>query len=531
MTDEQPQGTAMNSFSRLSVKFAYMLDSAEKYKKTKYFFKQLFYDDHFYLKKYFDYFMIFLVLTSVFILVRDVKHEVPDILLNFNAYVISIIFFIEYLLRLWVYSDSRKIVIENYEKDLFLQRDFRFFSVFKKSVAKKWEFIRSPQAIIDLLAVMPFFHEFRILRIFVLFRVFKIFRYTRRIQNMLSILASKKFELLTLLMFSSTLIFLSTVLIYIVEAKNPHTHIETPYDAFYWAIVTISTVGFGDVVPVSDMGRLIAIITILLSVAVLAFATSIIISAFTQKLDEIKENDNIEKSMQLDKLYVICGWGKVANITARKFTKKEKNFIILDHNRDAVLEAQKYGYLAFWLDPAKSMSYDRLEIDFKQNVSAVLCLYDSDVQNIYVALTVRVISPHVKIISLLKSENNRIKMSHVGVDEIVYPQYLAGMIAREFAGKPAAFEVIHMIRSEHEGANIEEMVVGELILAHFSTTGSLQYKRYHMLLLGIQKKEGFVFNPGEETILSKGDILILLGEQSMFQEFDHFVHNRRRRRP
>ena len=520
----------MNPFARFSIWFAYLLDSSSRYRMIKHYFYRLFNDDYFPQKKYFDYLMISLVLISVIILVRNVKHNVPEVLVYFNSYVISIIFFIEYLLRLWVYSDSRKIVIDNYEKDLFLQRDFLFYPVFKKILSKKWEFIRSPQAIIDLLAVMPFFHEFRILRIFVLFRVFKIFRYTKRIRNLLSILTSKKFELLTLLMFSSTLIFISTVLIYIIEAKNPHTHIETLYDAFYWTIVTISTVGFGDLVPVSDAGRMVAIITILLSVAVLSFATSIIISAFTQKLDEIKENDNIEKTMQFKQLHLLCGWSKVAQITAQKLKKKEKNFIILDKEKEKVEAAQKLGYLAFWLDPAKSLSYKKLEIDFEHNVAAVLCLYDDDVKNIYVALTVRVTSSDVKIISLLESESNRVKMQHIGVDKIIYPQHLAGMIAREFAGKPAAFEVIHAIRSEHEGADVEEMIVDELILARFSTVASLQHKRHHMLMLGMQRGEDFIFIPKGDTSLKKDDIIILLGEKSLFLEFDHFVHSRRGRR-
>ena len=518
----------MNPFARFSVWLAYFLNSSSKYRIVKHYFYRLFNDDRFAQKKYFDYFMISLVLASVVILVRDVKHDVPETLTYFNSYVISIIFFIEYILRLWVYSDSRKIIIENYEKDLFLQRKFLFYPTLKKIVAKKWEFIRSPQAIVDLLAVMPFFHEFRILRIFVLFRVFKIFRYTKRIQNMLSILKSKKFELLTLMMFSSALIFISTVLIYIIEAKNPHTQIETLYDAFYWTIVTISTVGFGDVVPVSDAGRMVAIITILLSVAVISFATSIIISAFTQKLDEIRENDNIEKSIQMKDLHLICGWSKVSLITAKKLKRKSKNFVILDKDRESVEAAQKMGFLAFWLDPAKSHSYNKLEIDFQNRVAAVLCLYDDDVQNIYVALTIRVINSSVKIVSLLESESNRIKMKHVGINQIIYPQHLAGMIAREFAGKPAAFEVVHAIRSEHEGATVEELMVDDFMLSRFDTIASLEHKRHHLLLLGIQKKDRFIFNPGGEQDLEKGDILIMLGENSIFKEFDNFVHSRRR---
>ena len=487
-------------------------------------------DDTFRPKHYFDAFIIALIFMSVFVLVREVRHPVSPTLLFFNNYIVSLIFLVEYLLRLWVHDDMHKVIIEQYERDLFLERSFSFGAACRTILSQKWAFVHSPQAIIDLLAVVPFFHEFRIFRIFVLFRVFKIFRYTRRIQNLISILAVKKFELLTLLMFVATVVFISTILIYVIEARNPHTEITTLYQAFYWTIVTISTVGFGDVVPLSDEGRAVAIIIILISVSVLSFTTSIIVSAFSQKLDEIKESDNIEKSVRLKNLYLLCGWSKVAHITASRLKKEGKHFMILDADETAVAQAQKHGFLAFALDPTKLSTYRRLEIDFAHNVEAVLCLYDSDIQNLYIALSIRAIDDAVPLISLLKEAQNEIKMRKAGVEMVIHPQNLVGKIAREFSGKPVAFEVIHALRSEHEGARIAELYIDDLILRHFETVAALELRRFHLILMGIQRKNDFLFRPDPDTPLSEGDILVLIGERSLVAEFDRFVHSGRRRR-
>jgi len=511
-------------FSKIIIWYAYLLENSLKYRKFKRFFWRLMNDNNFILKHYFDAFIIGLIFISIFILIQEVKYHLNPKIIYFNNYVISAVFLVEYILRFWVDSDIHKIVIEQYEQDLFLQRDFSLKRAFNTILLKKWEFIRSPMSIIDLLSVVPFFHEFRIFRIFIIFRVFKIFRYTRRIQNLISILAVKKFELMTLFIFIFIVVFISTILIYVIEAQNPHSEISSLFQAFYWTIVTISTVGFGDVVPVSDEGHMVAIIIILISISILSFTTSIIVSAFSQKLDEIKENDNIEKSVKLKNLNLLCGWGKITHITANKLKKKDKHFIILDGDKTAILEAQKHGFLAFDLDPTKLSTYHKLEIDFTNNVNTVLCLYDSDIYNIYVALSIRSINKEVTIISLLKEEQNEKKMRKAGVNKIIHPQNIVGKIAKEFGGHPVAFEVIHAIRSEHKGAQIEEFFIDKIILANFSTIASLEYERFHLLLIGLKRDGNFTFNPSPKTNLQEGDILILIGEHSLLIEFDYFIH-------
>ncbi len=515
----------MEFINKLIVRYAYWLENAQNYRAIKRFFYRVLNDNNFALKRYFDMFIILLIFLSVFILVREAHHKVPEAILFFNNYIISGIFLIEYLLRLWVHDDMHKVVISEYEHALFVQSPFSLAKSYKNILLQKWKFIRSAQAVIDLLAVVPFFHEFRIFRIFVLFRVFKIFRYTKRIQHLLAILAVKKFELITLFMFVSTVIFISTILIYVIEAHSTNTEIQTLYQAFYWTIVTISTVGFGDVVPVSDEGRAVAIIIILISVSVLSFTTSIIVSAFSEKLDEIKENDNIEKSVKLKNLYLLCGWSKVAHILATHLKRNKKEFMILDADAQAISEAQKLGFIAFAMDPMKLSTYKRLEIDFVNNVESILCLYDNDIQNIYITLSIRAIDKEIPIVSLLEKAQNEIKMKKAGVNEIIHPQRLVGMVAREFSGKPVAFEVLHLLRSEHLGAKIEELYIDSFLINRFDRVGSLEYKRFHLILMGISRGEEFIFKPDENSMLKEGDILIMVGEKSLLLEFDRYVHS------
>jgi len=513
----------------LIIDWAYFLSTSDNYQATKKFFYNLLENDKYKYKKYFDAFMITLILISVVILIREVKSHVNDFLLFFNNFVISIIFLIEYLLRLWVSSSVSEMIIKQHEHDTMLGMKFNSFAAFKKVAKVKLAYISSVRAIIDLLAIIPFFHQLRLLRIFILFRVFKLFRYARSFQTFTSVISTKKFEFLTLLMFSSIVIFVSSVLIYVMEANNPDSPIDTLYEAFYWSIVTISTVGYGDITPATDEGRLVAMFVITAGIAVLAFTTSLVVSAFTEKLDEIRETKSIDDLRKLDEFYLICGYQNITKELVKKLSKNNK-LIIIDEDKSRVEQAHKDGFNAFNYDPGSAESYRKLHINLNTQVKAVLCMMEDDVENVYTALTVRSLDKEVMILSLLMNKINRKKLLFAGVNEILFPQELVGLIAKEFVGKPVAFEVIHALRSEYTNVNIEEVIITDKMLENLEFVKDLDNTKYRLVLLGLYQKKGedFIFNPPGNTLLEQGDYLVLIGNSVFLKEFEKYLYMRKK---
>lgn len=512
------------------VGIAFFLQASPRYRHVKKFFHNLLENTAYPYKKFFDYSMMLLIVISVYILVHHVKYEVKPDWLFFNNYVISVVFMIEYLLRLWVYSDNSKAIIEQYEHDLFLQRPFKLLTVMRHIAATKAGFIFSTSAIIDLLAIMPFFHEMRLLRVFILFRVFKLFRYAKSLQQFVSILSSKKFEILTLGVFASVIITVSSVLIYVMEANNPASRITTLFDAFYWSVVTIFTVGYGDFVPVTDEGRVVAMAIIVSGIAVISFATSIVVSAFTEKLDEIKEDKLIDDVSKFDQFYLICGYSPLAAQIAHRFLKNGKQIIIIESNHKKVAEAQKEGFLALTYNPASLNSYHSIRIDFETQVIAAILLEDSDVLNVYTALTIREISKSVQMISILLHHENRRKLTLAGINEVVYTQELIGLMSKEVSGRPVAFEVIHALRSENSGVFIEELVLDDLMAKQFFDTAKLALFHKRLIVLGVYKQssESFFFNPSNTLVIEEGDVVIVVGTRSLIDEFKALVRRKKR---
>ncbi|MBA1437757.1 MAG: ion transporter [Epsilonproteobacteria bacterium] len=515
----------MQLFNRLLVNFAYFLRASVWYQKRRRFFYNLLENDDFKLKKYFDLFMMFLIFSSVAILIYEVKRDVHDLLNFFNAYVISFIFFVEYILRLWVHSSVTDIIIKEDEYSDLLGTRFSLWKVFKQVLKQKMEYVFSAKAIIDLLAIMPFFHELRLLRLFILFRVFKIFRYAKSFNTFASVLATKKFEFVTLAMFASIVIFVASVLIYVMEANNPSSPIDTLYEAFYWSIVTISTVGYGDVVAVTPEGQFVAVIVILAGISVLAFTTSLFVSAFSEKLEDIKEAKVIQEVAKNPNTYILCGYENIARELAKKLLRSDFDLLVLDNDPENVNQAKKDGLRVLAYDPGQVESYRQLDLNIEKQVAAILCTREDDVANVYTALTVRSIDKRIKIISLLMQSANRQKLLSCGVDEILDDKEFVGLIAKEYLGHPVAFEAIHEMRSEDSTIQTHEIPITQRVADNISMVGELNNIKFRIVLIGIYKKEKqhFYFNPIDSTLLEVGDVLIIIGNYVFIHEFTKYL--------
>jgi len=264
---------------------------------------------------------------------------------------------------------------------------------------------------------------------------------------------------------------------------------------------------------------------------VMSFATSIVVSSFTEKLDEIKESKYILDANKQKNVYLVCGYKDVAVHVCHKLKRLGKQIIILDADEERAKMAQHSGFIALAYDPGNLESYRKLGLNFKHRVQEVLTLQENDVLNIYAILTIRSFDKDIKITSILNERNNRKKLKLAGVDEVIYTQEIIGRIAKQFSSKPIAFEAIHTLQSEHLGLSIEEIIVDEMILQYRVFIKDLFLEHFRVILIGIyqNKSERFYFNPMGDFLLSEDDILIVMGEKSLIQEFRYSLHKKVKR--
>ena len=507
-----------NSF----VKFAYFLESSQRYHNIKKFFYDLLENDDYPYKKYFDFFMIFVILSSVTLLVMDVKHHVPQWLDDLDLYVVTTVFVVEYLLRMWVFSDVHKIIIEEYEEALFFGRELHLGKLAWKIVKNKWEYMSTPSAIVDLLAIFPSYRGLRILRVFVLFRAFKMLRYTKSLTSFLEVLKNKKFELITLLTLSAFFIFIAGIMLYVFEGNDTNPNIHNLFDAFYWALITISTVGYGDIVPVTPEGHLVTMLIIFTGIGLISFVTSIIVSSFNERLTILRENRTVDALSKKESITVICGFGLLGRLVAKELAKEGIEFVVIEKDESMAEMAYGMGYKSICADATRESIFEQLHI--KTNISHVLCLTSDDIQNTFIAVNVKSLNPDVYVTARCSDEEIAQKMYFANVDQVVMPEEIAGMMASVYVGEPVAFEVLLSIIEQKEKIQLEEFEVLSGSFAEGKSIKEIGFEELRIILLGVlRSKDGddaeFIFNPGDNFILQSGDNLVFIGYTTAISNF------------
>ena len=526
-------------FSRAFVYFAYLLKTSDRYTDIKGFFYDLLENPDSKRKSYFDIFMICLVMLSVFFLVYSVEHDLNETGEFFEQGVVFV-FISEYLLRAWLYSDSHRIIIEEYEKAQYLNAHFSLFSTLRKVIAKKLEYMFSLFAIIDLLAILPSYRPLRILRILLIFRLFKLFRYSNSIKVFSDVLSSKRFELITLAIFMGFLVFISSIAIYLFENNSSGGNIQDLYDAFYWSIVTISTVGYGDITPQTFGGRLVTVTLILTGLGVLSFFTSIIVAAFNDKMHVLRENRTYAELSRYKSFIIICGFGRVGQEIAKQFDNVNQAFIVIDKDENNVFLAKQKHYLSIQDDASKNSVL--INAGINRGATSVLCATGNDVTNVYVTLTSRHLNPEIQIISRANRQDNVNKLFQAGADHVIQPFEIAGLLAAEYVGQPVAFEAILGILQEQKQIQMETLTVHAGSLLCKMQIGEVGFKDRKLTLVGVissdkkhqkhrnrykVKNQHFYFNPEAHFELQQQDILVVIGREYSIEHFQDQIEKSR----
>lgn len=503
----------MGYITTLFVRFAYFLDASIGYHRAKEFCRTLLESQHSKLKFYFDIFMVLLVVLSVLFLLYEVKNTDSLPFLDTFAQFSLIIFIIEYLLRFWIYSDSHKIFLELYEHATNNNLPFSLRRTLFAIINKKLQYIFSPLAIIDLLAILPSCRPLRFLRIFLLFRIFKLFRYARSMKTFTEIITEKRFELFTLATFASFVIFTGSSAIYIFEThQNPK--INTLFDAIYWAIVTMGTVGYGDIVPVTTEGMIVSMILIIFGVAILAFLTSIIVSSFQAKLLELKEERTFAEVDKLDNYIVICGYGRVGEVVAKMLHEDGYNLVIIDNDLAKIKLAQQRGLIGIVADASKSKILGALGVG--KRAAQIICATNSDELNVFITLTARSLSKQIIIIARVIKNNHKKKYFLAGANYAFSADETIGLMGAQYVDQPISYAALDEMLTENTGVIFDIITIHEHSCFVNQTIETLALPEKRLLLFGILRKEEgvpFQFNPARDFELKDHDMLIIMGRK------------------
>jgi voltage-gated potassium channel len=286
-----------------------------------------------------------------------------------------------------------------------------------------------------------------------------------------------------------------------------------PFDAFYMTLTTMTTVGYGEIHPLSHAGRVFNSFLIVFGVTTIFIA----IGAMTQTIIELEFGDPSGKrrnKRMIDNLkdhYIICGFGRVGRGAANELGRAGVPFVVVDIDPDRVQRAMLAGMLAVAADSTQDETLRLVGIERARGLVAALA---TDADNLFVLLSAKGLNPGIYVATRAAEEGAEAKMRRAGADAVFAPYAMTGHRLAQSLLRPHVVQFLDFTTKDvGEDIAIEQVRVAGTSEMVSKTIKEMQLrKEVGVIVMAIRKESGvMVFNPPAETAVQGGDYLIVMG--------------------
>ncbi|MBR9922821.1 MAG: potassium channel protein [Bacteroidetes bacterium] len=327
---------------------------------------------------------------------------------------------------------------------------------------------------------------------------------------------------------TATILFLASILL----GSFSFMHLEgyTFSEGIYMAIITISTVGYTEVRPLSDAGRLFASIYILLNIGVFAYG----ISAFTAFVieGEIFKKWHIKamekKIAALKNHIILCGFGRYGQEVVNHFLDQGLDFVVVERDHRRIEEMRELDERILYKE-GDATHDEILESVGLNKARALISAMPDDSENVFTVLTARQINPKIQIVSRALNPTSQRKLRLAGANHVIMPEQIGGFYMATLISKPGAVDFFSFLTNQF-GTDIqfEEVHFGEVPEScQFKSIRDLRIRKHTQTnVIGFKKPDGkYILNPAPETELVSGSSFIVLGTPEQLEELRKYLKN------
>lgn len=306
-----------------------------------------------------------------------------------------------------------------------------------------------------------------------------------------------------------TLVFISGIIGYMwLEGWNL-------LNSFYMVVITLSTVGFMEVLPLSDDGRLFTSLLILGGVGGFAY----LIGAFSQllvegRLQAILGRRRMQKTIgKLKNHIIVCGYGRIGAIVTKEVLDEGLNVVVIESNPDLISQMEAAGIACIEGD---ATSDEILKLAGLQNAKTLIAGLSDEAANVYVTLIARQSNINVNIIARGNDTASISRLEFAGADRVVLPHTIGGVRMAQSALRPTVTNFLDIAMRGNIDLQMEELFVTDASeLVGLDLIESKIRPRFNLIIIAIRKGNGeMVFNPGPKEVIEAGDTLLTVGKIS-----------------
>lgn len=290
-------------------------------------------------------------------------------------------------------------------------------------------------------------------------------------------------------------------------------------DSIYMTVITLSTVGYGEVHPLTDAAKVLSILIIIFGVTGIGVLIRTFREEFIQ-IDQYRKNKIMKNISNLKNHFVICGYGRMGAVIAKELNEKNLDFVIVESNDQKADIIRAKGWFCVHGDATSEETLTSARVDQASGVAVVL---DTDQDNLFVTMSMKTTNPELFILSRCSKEDNKSKLIRAGANKVVNPYTAGGHRMAEILSKPQVEDSILVLSPKHAKMNL---TLDEISLKNLDRYDDILIKDskiredYDVTIIGIIRNTGeSLINPEPDTILNTSDTILLIGEVSNMDRF------------
>jgi len=290
-------------------------------------------------------------------------------------------------------------------------------------------------------------------------------------------------------------------------------------DSIYMTVITLSTVGYGEVHPLTDAAKVLSILIIIFGVTGIGVLIRTFREEFIQ-IDQYRKNKIMKNISNLKNHFVICGYGRMGAVIAKELNEKNLDFVIVESNDQKADIIRDKGWFCVHGDATSEETLTSARVDQASGVAVVL---DTDQDNLFVTMSMKTTNPELFILSRCSKEDNKSKLIRAGANKVVNPYTAGGHRMAEILSKPQVEDSISVLSPKHAKMNL---TLDEISLKNLDRYDGILIKDskiredYDVTIIGIIRNTGeSLINPEPDTILNTSDTILLIGEVSNMDRF------------
>jgi len=298
-------------------------------------------------------------------------------------------------------------------------------------------------------------------------------------------------------------------------------------EAIYMTVITVSTVGFNEVRPLSPEGRLFTAILIIFSFSTFVYAVTsisnyILDGEYKLYFKDLRVNKKVNK---ISNHTIICGYGRNGKQAAHELKNHHRKFVIVEQDKDLVESLREAHDIPFVEGDATFEKH--LEKAGIHSAKALITTLPKDADNLFVVLTAREMNPNLLIISRASKDNSDKKLRRAGADNVIMPDKIGGGHMASLVIKPDVIEFVDYVMGQGTNSiNLEEITFENL-------PDELKNKTIRELgirdksganIVGFRTPEGeYIINPSPDTVIMPQAKIFVLGTQEQVDAFRDFA--------